>query len=171
MAGCDIRRPGESTHTTPTECDHLWLNINHKEYIQSLQENILVNLVDVDFIYTKLKHACDNLHSQLSTINACKAHTWCNILHEHVDLCHAYVQALKKQDTQTQQQVLVNWCHVHDAAHEFLGDSQLWRQHYVCIMQCVLYRCQCVWHLDEEFWSQNSQVSSQLAEHMWSKFS
>lgn len=129
-----------------------------------------MNLVDVDFIYAKLKHACDNLHTQLSKINCQTADAWCDILKQHVHMCHAYVQALKAQDTHGQQTTLIAWHHVHDAAHEFLGDSQLWRQHYVCLMHCILYRCQHVLHLDQEFWSQNSQVSRLLSEHIWSRF-
>jgi hypothetical protein len=169
MADCEVTNSGERLHT-PTECDHLWLITNHKEYIQSLQENILVNLVDVDFIYVKVIHACDNLQGKLSEFDASLAYTWCDILRQHVQLSYDYVLALKHVDVSKQNQILSDWYLVHVAAREFLQDQSLWSQHYNCLMQCFMHRCNSDWHLDQEFWQQNSQISQWIAEKIWCKF-
>lgn len=170
MADCEVRRSGESDHT-PTECENLWLIINHKEYIQSLQENILVNLMDVDFIYTKVIHACDNLHNKLSECNYALAHEWCSTLKQHVHTSHEYLKALKHPHSVNTNQLLNDWHQVHQAAKAFLQDDHLWNTHYNCLIQCFMHRCMGDPHVDQEFWQLNSGVSKQIAELMWCRFS
>lgn len=141
----------------------------HDYYVQSVLENIIINIPDVDFIFVKLLHATQNLHEQMQSAHIPNTSVFIKLLVMHINLCHQYIDDIKQN--KPVDQTLEAWRMYQYQMEIFLKSTNeqgtllvdLWRSHCDLIRRIFLCRRNRHCIQEQQLWEQNQIIAQQLS--------
>jgi hypothetical protein len=170
MVGCDMNpttiTPSGERAQVPTVCGDSSMCWSHNYYAQSLIENIVSNMPDVDFVLIKLLHAINNLHQQLHQQEFPHSREFTRLLGLHTNYCHNLLLDLKNHlsTDQTLEMWRRNQSHMIQLFDQMQSEHlcDLWQHHCDLITRCFHCRVMRDISQEQQCWQDNQVVAQYL---------